>query len=420
MGAAPQLAEEIARRPGLLDGVLTAGFLDPLPPRAALAGDLARALDATRHYEELLGAARRWVGERKFQVGVQILRRRLDGEAAGGAFADIAEATIATLLPRVAAEFAHTHGTVAGGAVVVLGLGKLGSREMTFTSDLDLILIYDVPDGVEASSGPRSLAASAYYARLCQRFVNALTTLTADGNLYNVDMRLRPSGTQGPIASSLAAFRRYHEELAWTWEHMSLTRARAVAGDPVLVEHAMAAVREVLTRPRDPDQLVADVADMRERIAEQHRAPPAFELKFRRGGMVDIEFIAQYLQLREAAARPALLHQNTQEALAALADAGVLPRAAGDELSGALALWRNLQGILRLTVEEPFDDQDAAPALTALIAQAAGASDFASLRADMETQAARAFAWYERIVAAPAEAARARLAAAASEEEKAR
>ena len=212
MAAGPRLADEIARRPGLLDGVLSAGFFDPLPPRAALAADLGQMLDRARHYEEVLGVARRWVAERKFQVAVQRLRRRLDGAAAGAALADIAEAAIACLLPRVETEFAASHGAVPGGALVVLGLGKLGSREMSVTSDLDLILVYDAPDAVEVSDGPRPLAVSTYYARLSQRLINALTALTGDGNLYDVDMRLRPSGTQGPLASSLAAFRRYHEE----------------------------------------------------------------------------------------------------------------------------------------------------------------------------------------------------------------
>ncbi|HZT51104.1 MAG TPA: bifunctional [glutamine synthetase] adenylyltransferase/[glutamine synthetase]-adenylyl-L-tyrosine phosphorylase, partial [Stellaceae bacterium] len=417
MGAAPRLAEEITRRPGLLDGVLSAGFLDPLPPRGALEGELTRALDGTRHYEEMLGAARRWVGERKFQVGVQILRRRLDGEAAGTAFADIAEATIAALLPPVAAAFARAHGTVPGGAVAVLALGKLGSREMTFTSDLDLILIYDAPDGVEASDGPRALPVSAYYARLCQRFVNALAALTEDGNLYDVDMRLRPSGTQGPIASSLEAFRRYHEASAWTWEHMSLTRARVVAGDAALASRVIEAVREALTRARDPDRLLIDVAEMRARIAEQHRAPPPFELKHRRGGMIDIEFVAQYLQLREAALRPDLLHQNTRAALFALAAAGALPRAACDALVRALALWRNLQGLLRLTVGERFVEDETAPALKALIAESAGLPDYATLRGEIEAAADAARAWYERLVALPAAAARARLAVPPTEEE---
>jgi glutamate-ammonia-ligase adenylyltransferase len=414
MGAGPRLADQLARRPGLLDAVLSAGFFDPPPPRAELALELERLLDGARHYEEVLDLARRWVGDRKFQIGVQMLRDRLDGDSAGAAFADVAEVAIAGLLPRVEAEFASAHGRVPGGAMVVLGLGKLGSREMTVTSDLDLILVYDAPEGVEASDGPRPLAVSAYYARLSQRLINALTAMTPEGDLYPVDMRLRPSGTQGPLASSLAAFRRYHGELAWTWEQMALTRARVVAGPTALGEAVMASVREVLTRRRDGDRLLVDVADMRQRIAEQHRDPSIWEVKHRRGGLVDIEFVAQYLQLREAAARPALLQQNTAAALAAMAAAGVLDGGAAEELLRALRLWHSVQGLVKLTVQEPFDEAAASPALKALLARGAGAIDFARLKADMEAAAARALGLYQALVEAPAAAARARLAASSS------
>ncbi len=379
LAAGPRLGDEIARRPGLLDFVLERGFFEPLPPLAALAADLGATLDRARHYEDLLDRARRWAGERKFQVGVQLLRRRLDGEAAGGAFADIAEAVLAGLLPRVEAEFAKSHGLVPGGALVVLGLGKLGSREMTVTSDLDLILIYDAPDNSEGSVGPKPLPVSTYFIRLTQRYINALTALTEDGNLYDVDMRLRPSGEKGPVASSLVAFGRYHDEAAWTWEQMSLTRARAVAGPRTLASQVMATVREVLRRPRDQDRLVAEVDDMRRRIAEQHRAPGTFDFKHRRGGMVDIEFIAQYLQLRWAAEHPFVLCQNTHGALAALAAAQALPRAAEIDLARTLRLWRELQGLLKLVANEPFDQAAAAPQIQALLAASAGADavDFA-------------------------------------------
>jgi [glutamine synthetase] adenylyltransferase / [glutamine synthetase]-adenylyl-L-tyrosine phosphorylase len=406
MAAGPRLADEIARRPGLLDSVLSAGFFNPPPPLATLAAELDLMLDRARHYEDLLDFARRWVGERKFQVGVQLLRRRLDGEAAGAAFSDIAEAALSRLLPRVEAEFALAHGAVKGGAMMVLGLGKLGSREMTVTSDLDLILIYDAPDGNEASDGARPLPALSYYARLAQRFINALTALTSEGNLYEIDMRLRPSGAKGPLATSFAAFSRYHDEMARTWEQMSLTRARPVAGPAALGAKVMACARGVLTRRRDPDRLVVEVDDMRMKIAEQHRAPPKFELKHRRGGMVDIEFIAQYLQLRVAADRPEVLHQNTRDALAALAAAGALARDAAEALSSCLALWRDLQSLMKLTVDEPFDEEAAAPALRAVLAAGAGAFDFAALSAQVEEAASQALTWYERLVAAPAEAAR--------------
>jgi glutamate-ammonia-ligase adenylyltransferase len=272
---------------------------------------------------------------------------------------------------------------------------------MTFVSDLDLILVYDAPGTAESTGGPRPLAVSAYYARLCQRFINALTALTGEGNLYDVDMRLRPSGMAGPIASSLEAFRRYHHEAAWTWEHMALTRARAVAGPEPLRRRVMDEVREVLTRKRDPALLKSEVADMRQRIAVAHRNPPAFEVKHRRGGMVDIEFIAQYLQLRESWRAPQLLHQNTRAALLALADHGDLAREDADTLVAALMLWRNVQGLLKLTVEEPFDESQASPALKSILAKGAGAVDFAVLKADMDASAKRAMRLYQMLIEAP-------------------
>jgi glutamate-ammonia-ligase adenylyltransferase len=400
MGASPRLADQLAHRPGLLDVVLTQGFFDPPPSQPALAQELEHLLAGARDYQDVLDLARRWVGDHKFQISAQLLRARLDGEAAGAAFADIAQTAIAGLLPRVAAEFARTHGTVAGGALVVLGLGKLGGREMTVTSDLDLILVYDAPEAVEGSDGAKPLAVSTYFARLSQRLINALTAMTPEGNLYDVDMRLRPSGNKGPLAASLEAFRRYHQELAWTWEQMALTRARILAGRAELGEAAMACIREVLTRRRDGRRLAAEVADMRKRIEEQHRNPPPWDVKHRRGGLIDIEFLAQYLELREAARDASVLQQNTGAALAALARAGALDGRAAEELLGALRLWRNVQGLIKLTVAEPFDEAGASPALKELLARGAGAIDFERLKADMEAAASCALAHYRAIVEA--------------------
>jgi [glutamine synthetase] adenylyltransferase / [glutamine synthetase]-adenylyl-L-tyrosine phosphorylase len=411
MGAGTRLAETVAKRPALLDAVLTANFFDPPPPRRELAGELAALLDRAGHYEELLDLARRWVSDRRFQVGVQLLRHRLDGEAAGAAYADIAETALAALLPRVADDFARSHGTIAGGAMAVVALGKLGSREMTPTSDLDLIVIYDAAEDAEMSDGARPLSTATYYARLAQRYINALTALTSEGALYEVDMRLRPSGTSGPLATSLAAFRRYHDEAAWTWEQMALTRARIVAGPPALAGAVTAAIAEILTRPRDPGRLAVEIDDMRKRIADGHRAPGPWHVKHRRGGLVDIEFIVQFLQLRDTAVHPNLREVNTRTALTKLAAARSLAADAAADLAAALTLWRNVQSLLKLTAEEPFDEEAATPALKALLAAGAGAGDFAALKATMAAAARRAFAHYQAIVAQPASAARASAAA---------
>src|SRR6516225_11054892 len=240
---------------------------------------------------------RRWAGERRFQVGVQLLRGGLDGAAAGAALADIAETALASLLPRVEAEFARQHGRVPGGSFAVIGMGRLGSREMTLASDLDLILIYDAPVGSEISDGAQPLPTAAYFARLSQRLIGAVTAPTGEGRLYDVDMRLRPSGASGPIATSLAGFARYQREAAWTWEHMALTRARPVAGDMALREQIADAIGSVLAAKRDPTRLLVDVADMRRRIADENPRPSLWDLKNRRGGLIDLEFIVQYLVL---------------------------------------------------------------------------------------------------------------------------
>ena len=409
MGGVPRLAEQLARRPSLLDGMLGQGFFDPLPAQPELAAEFARALTFARHYEELLEAARRWVRDKRFRIGAQILRGLLDGASAGAAFADVAESVIAELLPRIAAEHARSHGVVPGGEIAVLALGKLGGREMTVTSDLDLILVYDAPSGVEASDGPKPLPVSTYYMRLWARVVNALTALTPEGTLYEVDMRLRPSGTKGPLATSFEAFQRYHAESAWTWEHMALTRARPVAGSPGLGDRVMAEIRAILTRPREPDRLVHEVEDMRRRIAEQHRRPPIWEAKHRRGGLIDVEFVAQYLQLRHAHVRPGVLRQNTGAALEALAASGCLDRTVATELLDSLELWRDVQGLLKLTVEQPFDEAAAPPALRTILAQGAGAIDFEHLKADMSAAARRVRMHFANLVARPAAQARRRL-----------
>ena len=402
MAGAPRLAEQLAQRPALLDAVLTEGFFAPPPGPNAFAADLGQVLGGARDYEETLDALRRWAGERRFQVGVQLLRRALDGRQAGEVLADIAETALTALLPTVEAEFARRHGRVQGSMFAAIGMGRLGSREMTLASDLDLILIYDVPPGSETSDGPHPLPVASYYARLTQRLIGAITAPTAEGRLYEVDMRLRPSGASGPIASNLAGFARYQRESAWTWEHMALTRARPVGGDPALCVQIADAIGAVLGAKRDARRLLVDVADMRRRIADENPRPTRWDLKNRRGGLIDLEFIVQYLVLREAASSPQLLCRSTEQALRALGAAGVLPPQAQQELLDALALLRQVHALLTLlrgglSEEEALSEVDAAT-----LARCAGGVDFARLDADISAAAGRVRGWYRRLIEKPA------------------
>jgi glutamate-ammonia-ligase adenylyltransferase len=399
MAEAPRLADELAGRPALLDAVLTTEFSAPLPDRAGLAADLAAMIAGARDFEATLDLLRRWSNERRFQVGAQLLRRDLDGERAGTVLSDIAETVLAALVPAVAEEFARQHGRIADGGFAVIAMGRLGSREMSLSSDLDLILVYDATGAAEMSDGARPLAPSTYYGRLGQRVIGAITAPTAEGRLYEVDMRLRPSGESGPIATSIEAFAHYQREEAWTWERMALTRARPVAGDERLFAPVTAVIAAALARPRDRRRLVADVADMRRRVAAQHPRPTPWDLRNRRGGLVDIEFAVQYLILRTA---PEIAPRGIAGAIDALGDAGALPPRAVQELGAAVRLLRHVQALLALL----FEGVPEAKALTGLhaatLARCAGAVDFARLDAEISEACARGRDWYDRLVARPA------------------
>lgn len=405
MGGAPRLADHLSRNPALLEVVLTHGLGEAPPAAEALRQELDDALRQAGDFQDVLDIVRRWTNDRKFQLGVRILRNVTKTDEAGGPLSDVAEVALAALQPRVEAEFARNHGTLPGAGLAIVALGKLGGREMTIGSDLDLIFVYDWPEQADLlSDGPKPLAPPHYYARLSQRLINAITAPTGEGRLFEVDMRLRPSGTAGPIASALSSFRRYHEESAWTWEHMALTRARPITGAPALTAAVNAVLRDVLTRPRDPEKLARDVADMRARIAGQHPTDRTWDLKHVRGGLVDLDFIAQYLQLRHAAAHPEILSTNTADALARMAAAGVLERAVADALIAADRLWRRLQGLLRLTVGEGLDEAAIPEGLRRSLAEAGGAVDFTELKERMADAAGQVRAQFDRLIETPAAA----------------
>ena len=398
MGDAPLLAEHLARHTSLLDSVLQAHFFDPLPPQAELEAELAKALTEADDFQQVLDISRRWANDRKFQVGVLTLRTIVEATEAASALSDIAASVLAQLGPRVEEEFARAHGRIPGGAWVILAMGKAGGREMSATSDLDLILIYDAPPEAEDSDGSRPLATTTWFARLTQRMVSALTAKTGEGTLYEVDMRLRPSGNSGPIATSREAFTRYYDEAAWTWEHMALTRARVVAGDSGLAATVQSAINTVLQRQRDPAKLVFDVSDMRERMAKEHKAGSGWEVKHRRGGLVDIEFVAQYLQLAHAAEHPLILSTNTAQALENAAACGVLERSDKDCLIEALKLWSAVQTVLRQTIAGGFDEASAPRGLKDVLVRTAGLTDFKTLTDRMDDCAAAAHEVFVRLI----------------------
>jgi glutamate-ammonia-ligase adenylyltransferase len=281
----------------------------------------------------------------------------------------------------VEAELAAAHGRVKGAGFAVVAMGKLGGREMTASSDLDLVFVYDVPPDVEASDGPKPLPPTLYFARLAQRLIAALTTPTAAGTLYEVDMRLRPTGNKGPVAVSLQSFIDYHARESWTWEHMALTRARLVAGPDALRAQVAAEIRRRLTEPRPAAEIVADARDMRDKVAAVFPGGNPWDLKHAPGGLMDIEFVAQAMQLVHAPRRPDVLDPNTVAALEKLKAAALLSAGDVDMLIVSARLQHALTQVLRIALDEPPQIEDAARGLKALLTRAAGAGSFAETQA---------------------------------------
>ena len=410
MGGAPRIADWLSRNPSLLDAVLTGDFMEPLGPPSELEMELDAILEQANDYEDVLELTRRWTNDQKFRVGVQILRGVVGGAAAGESLTAVADTVLSALLPRVEAEFARRHGRVPGGGMAILALGKLGSGELSPTSDLDLVFVYDHAPDAEASDGEKPLSPGVWFGRLGQRLISAITAPTAEGSLYEIDMRLRPSGSAGPTASRLDSFERYYQEEAWTWEHMALTRARVVAATSSDIDdRATAIISAILAKPRDPDRLVVDVADMRLRMAKQYRGESLWDVKHHRGGLVDIEFITQYLQLLHGPTHPRVFTQNTAEALGRMGKTKTVDPADTASLTSALGLWWRLQDTLRLIVPGGLDEANIPDSTKAALARAATQPDFATLTAAMEAAYSRVSDFYRRIVDDPAAQARERL-----------
>ncbi len=398
VGTAPRLADHLAQRPGLLDVLIDVDFLRHQPGLKELGENLESLMRGAKTFEDKLDVARRWTKDQQFRVGLQLLRGEVDGIAAGYAFADVAEAVIAALNAATFKETAAAHGQVKDGEMVVIAMGRVGGREMTAASDLDLIFVYDHAKDAVTSDGARPIAPSIYFARASQRLISALTVMTGEGGLYDVDMRLRPSGNKGPVAVSFETFAKYQADEAWTWERLALTRARVVAGPDELRSRVEGVIRRALTAPRGPVEILTDVAEMRGRLDRERPAKSPWDIKEAKGGLFDVEFVAQGLQLVHAQRDTSVLRANTIEALDSLAAAGVLSAADYEMLGRAVSLYQRITQLLRLTVEGAFQPADASASLRALVAKASGAATFEEVEITLAAVEADVRAVFERLI----------------------
>ena len=377
LGSAPRLAQMIANFPHVLDAAIDADSVqftnDGTDAR------IKSALDSAPTTEDFLDRARSAAMEEGFLIGLHFLAETFDARRTAQAFSDLASAVLQSTLEWVKREFKREHGQVPGGQCAVVAFGKLGSREMTAVSDLDLVLLYDFNEEYPDSSGTRPLHASVYYTRLTQRLVSALTVQTRRGALYDVDMRLRPSGKKGPLATKFKSFVDYQRSEAETWEHMSLTRARVVAGDDNLRQTAQRAIASILRLPREDASLRKDVTDMRLLITKEKGEGGEFDLKLARGGLMDIEFIAQYLVLTGAAKHETLVVQSTEDILFAAEACRLLSAPYAEVLLEAHRLYTSVSQMLRITIPGQFEPKAAGKGVLTRIAQAAALPDFKTL-----------------------------------------
>jgi [glutamine synthetase] adenylyltransferase / [glutamine synthetase]-adenylyl-L-tyrosine phosphorylase len=398
LGSAPRLADILAQFPEVMDAVIDPSFFGALPEEVELAAALERSLDQAGSYEEFLDRIRIFAQEQMFLIGIRILSGTASADQAGEAFARLADVLIGSLHRATEDTFAKQHGRVADQQFAILALGKLGGREMTSTSDLDLIAVYDFDPERPESRGTRPLYGAQYFSRLTQRLISALTAPTNYGVLYRVDMRLRPSGRSGPLATQIDGFASYQENDAWTWEHMALTRARVVSASAQFAHRVENVIRAVLCRRRDPGVIAGDVREMRKAIAIDKGDGDRWDLKHVAGGLIDIEFIAQYLQLVHAWQMPEILDTSTPRVLDKAWRLGVIEAPDAEVLRAAVRLYHDLTQILRLCLPRPFDPATAAPGFIGLLARAADVPDFTTLDAFMGETQAKVRASFKRII----------------------
>ncbi|MCO5159874.1 MAG: bifunctional [glutamine synthetase] adenylyltransferase/[glutamine synthetase]-adenylyl-L-tyrosine phosphorylase [Mesorhizobium sp.] len=397
MGAAPRLAAIITRRPHVFDGLLDPMLMSELPDRRYLAGRLQAFLEGVGQHEEILDRLRIFAAEQKFLIGVRLLTGAIDAARAGKAFSDLADLTIGTALEAVRAEFAVRHGHVEGERVALLGMGKLGSHELTAGSDVDMILLYDHAEMAEESDGDKPLATALYFTRLTQRLIAAVSAPTAEGVLYEIDLRLRPSGNKGPVATHIAAFRKYQRTEAEIWEHMALTRARVIAGDADFAGVIEADVGGILATPLVFADVAREARQMRALIEKEKPPADEWDLKLVPGGLIDLEFIAQVASLTgrvEGPSRTTSTAETLRRLAGDLADAQTR-----DDLFGAHRLYTGLTQIVRLCLPGNLDPADIPPGLSDLLSRSADAPDLGVLRALIKDTAKTVRAHFNTLLA---------------------
>lgn len=397
LGTAPRLATILAKNARVLEVLLSPDFFSNLATNDELETELTTALRSQDHFEARLDMARIWSRETRFRIGVNLLHGDCTPNQSATSLSDVADVTLGALQEEIAEELAPRYGRV-DGDICVIAMGKLGSRELSATSDLDIIFVYDTSDPEVMSDGQKALHNTQYFARFAQRFLSALQSPTAEGTLYEVDARLRPSGRWGPLAVRFEGFEKYQYEEAWTWEKMALTRARVLTGGLDLRARIERAIKTSLCQERDFDKVLRDAREMRERMANENSGADIWNIKQIRGGLIDIEFIAQTYQLLNAAEDENLLEPNTIAALRGLGLAQKIEQESVDRLVEAANLYHGLTQVTRFCVEATFAKEDASESLRNLMSKVGRVESFAALETKLGATQAQVTKIFDQII----------------------
>jgi glutamate-ammonia-ligase adenylyltransferase len=360
----PMLAQYLSRNAGVFDAVIGGDFFTPWPGQSGLEEALSNALERENDYERKLDATRRWFKEWHFRIGVHLLRGLITTCEATQQYSDLARAVLSVVWPLVTDEFSLKYGPPPGRGAVVLGMGSLGAGTLNAGSDLDLIVIYD-PLDEDASKGEKALPARLYYARLTQSLITALSAPMAQGRLFEVDMRLRPSGNQGPVATSWQSFQAYQKEEAWIWEHLALTRATVVAGPRDLASDVSAFRVAIISETAQVDEVAREVGRMRRRI-QQAKAPSGLlDAKVGAGRLQEIELLAQAGALLAGDTSP-----ETERGIDAAERYGLLDADSAEVLKSAASLYAALHTATRLLSDKPVETEALGPGARAFLLRA--------------------------------------------------
>lgn len=395
LGSAPALSEQLSKNPALLDVVLYDDFYQKLADKEALAKQLAKFARTATDYEEQMDRVRQFRNERQFQAGVHFLKHMIGSAETGVFLSDLAEVCINYTFEKTLEEFAKKYGEIQGGNFSVLALGKLGSREMTFTSDIDLVFVYHASK--EDLSADAENSASVYYNRFAQRLLTAITGVARSGRLYQVDTRLRPSGRKGLLAVDISALYQYFSASAWTFEYMALTKARPIVGNREARLELMQFINKQLAKKRDKTLLKKHVIDMRQRIDKEHGSRNPWDIKYVLGGLVDLDFIAQYLLLLYAPEGAPPYPGSTPTIFHWLKEKSYIDAKVADELIEAEAFLSQVFHVLRLCAED-FDEEDAPQGLKKLLCDTLKLPDFEMVKQRLLAIEKQTHAYYLSIV----------------------